>query len=506
MKLLFLPFKSLKLFLLLVAVIAVGGYALFHAKTNDVEQETYRVERGQVAETVSISGFVEAKNTANLSFPTTGIVTDVFVSEGDVVAQGDLLATLGSRTLVAQRSEAVARLSKAQASYDELVSGPRDEAREVTSVSVATAEASYAETVALEAEKVENARVALLSNDLEILAEKADTRATAPTITGNYTCEEEGVYNIESYASEASSGYSYRYSGLETGTAAAYTRQPARLGNCGLYIQFTEGDIYSNKKWVLKVPNTESATYVTYKNAYDLAKQTQATALQSAQDALTLARSQATLANAAPTTEELRQVQADINQAAAAIAAIDAQIEEKSIVAPFEGMITDVDILPGETAGVSPIITVLADTAFELTARIPEIDIRKVYKDQRATVVFDANQDVVFEGTVTFVSPLATEIDGVAYFETTITLDEVPDWIRSGLNADVEILARKEDAVLKIPKRYSYKNDDGETAVLLKNGNAQVETTITVEFVGNDGYLAITGLNEGDTLVAPLLE
>ncbi len=199
-------------------------------------------------------------------------------------------------------------------------------------------------------------------------------------------------------------------------------------------------------------------------------------------------------------------MQAEIQQAQAAIATIDAQIEEKSIVAPFDGMITDVDILPGETAGASPIITVLANTAFELTARIPEIDIRKVYKGQQATIVFDANQDAVFEGTITFVSPLATEIDGVAYFETTITLNEIPDWMRSGLNADVEILTREEADVLKIPKRYSFKNELGETTVLLKTGNAQTETPITIEFIGNDGYLAITGLNEGDTLVAPLLE
>ncbi len=289
MKLLFLPFRSLKFFLVFIALIAVGGYVVFHAKTSDVVQETYRVERGQVAETVSISGFVEAKNTANLSFPTTGIVTDVFVNEGDDVQVGDLLATLGSRPLVGQRSEAVARLRKAEAAYAALVRGPREEARQVTSVSVASAEASFAETVALEAKKVENARVALLSNDLSVLAVNPNTPASPPTITGTYTCEKEGSYFIETYASAAPSGYSYRYTGLETGVAVGYTRQPAPLGNCGLYIQFTAGEVYNKKSWTLNVPNTESATYVTYKNAYNLAVQNQANAIQSAKDALALA-------------------------------------------------------------------------------------------------------------------------------------------------------------------------------------------------------------------------
>ena len=47
-------------------------------------------------------------------------------------------------------------------------------------------------------------------------------------------------------------------------------------------------------------------------------------------------------------------------------------------MAPFDGVVTNLDVLPGETVTNAPIVTLLADDAFDMTARIPEIDITKV--------------------------------------------------------------------------------------------------------------------------------
>lgn len=484
---------------LIVVLVIIFISTTLHSRNTQNNQVTATVERGTVTETIAVSGYVEAKNTADLSFPSTGIVTGVMVEKGTMVKQGDILATLGARTLVAQRTEATAALRKAQAAYDTVVAGPREESRIVTAKTQAAAEQSYDQTVAVEAEKVRSTRTALLSNDLTAYANNADTAATAPTITGSYTCEQEGVYYIDLYRSSTDSGYSYSFSGLEFGTDSAYTQQSAPLGTCGLMIQFTAGDVYRDSSWIIPVPNKNSATYITYKNAYDLALENQDAAVQAAANARDLATAQATLATAAPTTYEVNQASAAVRQASAAVAAIDAQIAEKSIIAPFDGIVTSVDIVPGEIAGITPIITLIAEDAFTLTARIPEIDITKVDIGHKAATIFDAQSDETVLGTVTFVSPLATEIDGVGYFETTITLDETPSWMRAGLNADIDIFTHEETNVLKLPKRFITQKE-GTTYVLSTDGT---EVPITVVFYGNDGYAAITGINEGDIIVAP---
>lgn len=486
-----------------VILIAVLGALTLKSENGHDDRVITIVERGSVQDIVSVSGFVEAKNTAGLSFPVVGIVTDVFVEEGTEVQKGDLLATLGSSKFVAQRSDAVAILQKAQAARDELVSGPTQEARTVTQTTVTAAETSLNNTIVTEAEKVANARAALLSNDLEIRAVLRSERAVVPTLSGSYTCENEGAYNLSVYSSAGYAGYSYVLTGIEEDRTNIATRQPAQLGTCGLFLQFEEDEKYTGSEWIVEIPNTKGASYVTYKNAYDLAIQQETQNVQAAKDTFALATDNATFSNAAPSSAALRQVNASVYSAQARVAQIDAQIKDLSIVAPFNGVITDVDIRPGETAGATPVITILAQDAFELKARIPEIDITKILIDQHASVVFDAQVTQTLTGTIIFVSPLATEIDGVAYFNTTIALDQTPEWIRSGLNADIDIIVAESNDVLRIPKRFLVHEEDGSFSVLLQEGKKVSKTNITTFSTGNNGYIAITGLNEGDIVVAP---
>ncbi len=488
--------------LLGVFLCAALAFYTYNNLTAEPTGVTATVERGTVSEIVTISGFVEADDAANLSFPTPGVVSGVFVKKGDPVTAGQLLATQGSEQLVAERTAAVAALTEARASQSELQAGPTGEARAVTSATVAAANAALQQTIATEAEKVKNARRALLSNGLAPVSTDPEEDAPAPVITGNYLCTEEGTYTLSLYRSNTDSGYSYRLTGLETLTGLASTEQPAALGTCGLFIQFTADANYGTSEWTVTVPNERSANYTTLKNAYDLARTQEVQNVQSARDALNLATNQATAANAAPRVESLIRANAAIAAAEASIAAIDARIAEASIAAPFAGVITDVSVVTGETAGQTPVITMLGAGAYTLTARVPEIDITTITTGLPATITFDAKADETFTGTVGFISPLPTIVDGVAYYDALIPLTNVPDWIRSGLRAEVAITLQSETDVFRIPRRFLEATDTGYQ-VLLRTERQVTPTPVTVTFIGNDGYAAITGLNSGDTVIAP---
>ncbi len=478
------------------------------AERQEASQITTTIERGAVVTSVSVSGFVEAKNTAALAFPSTGLVTDVIVDEGSVVLEGDILATLAAEQLVAERAEAVANLAAAVAGYDEVVAGPRAETIAVANQSIDNAVANLDRVGRETDETVSLAYNALLSTDLEALAVEGQENAVAPTISGTYTCDTEGAYTIEVYRSGAASGFSYTYSGLESGVRAATIEQPDELGSCGLFIQFTNSGSYSNSTWQVEIPNTRSATYLTRANAYAEALTQQTNQIEAATDALKLAQEEAALSTADTRSETIRTADARVSEARARIARIDAQIADRSIVAPFAGIVTDVSILPGETAGSNPVITLLAEDAFELKARIPEIDIRKVIEGLAVEVVFDASIDETLSGTVAYITPVATEIDGVAYFEATITLDRLPTWVRSGLNADIEIIVDTLDDTLRLPKRFITTDADGAAGVLVRTENPDNKKTtqtvpVTIVAEGNNGFVAIEGIAESQTVILP---
>jgi multidrug efflux pump subunit AcrA (membrane-fusion protein) len=489
------------LLIILLAFGSVYAYGTFFANS-EAHGETTRVAYGNVSALVTVSGVVQANNSAKLAFPTNGVVKSVLAKEGERVTEGQILASLGQEVLTAEYHTALASLAFEEAARKELIEGPRNEARDVTGTAVSIAEQDL-ERIKTEQDKlVDNARRIVLSTDLEARPFNTESNDTPPSVTGTYTCEDKGSYIFTVYRSNTKSGYSYRLAGIETGTFTATVEHPSPLGTCGLYIQFNEDGHYANQDWVIEIPNTRSSTYLANQNVYELALKTQSNAVEAAEQAVELARNQQILENAKPRDEVLAQAESLVEQARAALAATEAQIADKTIRAPYDGIVTHVDIKVGEIGGQTKTITMIKDDSFEIKARIPEVDITKVFEGNESRITFDAKEDETLYGTVGFISPISTEIEGVAYYETNLNLNEQPEWMREGLNADVDIVIEKASNVLTIPSRFLIRKEDGYS-VLLPSGKRSVERVVEVGLIGNDGYAEVIGLAEGTTVVAP---
>jgi HlyD family secretion protein len=488
------------------ALIAVSivVYLVVTSLTRDPLQDLTlaTVETGIVEQIVSVSGVTKSNNAADLAFPSSGIVASVPVKEGDVVAAGILLATLASSQQAASLNRALADVAIAQAALSNLKNGVRSEEKAVTDITVETARADIKRVTDTENLAVENAKKALYSAALIARTDNKNTDATPPTISGVYQCKTPGAYSLRVYNSSSQSGYSVTVSGLESGTYSVGTTQPVAFGDCGLFAQFTAGDSYQNTIWTVEVPNSSGATYTTLRNALTAAENNRTVAISAAKDALTLATQKQTLQNADPVAADVYAAEARVAQARAGVAEITATLADRSIIAPFAGTVTSVDILPGETAGSAPVITLLATDGFEIIARIPEIDITKIAVGQEARITFDAAVDEIQTATVDFISPLPTEIDGVSYYEVKLLLSTTPPWLRAGLNADVDIIITARVDTLRIPRRFVTTTGNTYTVQLLTN-NQVATSTIDVELFGNDGFAAISGLTAGDTIVAP---
>lgn len=489
-----------------VALVAIGScvFFLINVLTRDplegLTQAT--VETGIVESIVSVSGVTRSRNTAELAFPTQGVVAAVPVKEGETVEAGTILATLGSAREVANLDKARADLAIAEANLENLIRGVRPEARAVTSAGVEAARAEVERVTKESNQAVDNARRALYSSALAAESTDPFESSPAPTITGTYRCTEPGTYTLRVYNSGAASGYSLGLTGLETGTYSVGIDQPVPFGTCGLQAQFADNETYQNTTWQIEIPNTRSSLYITLKNTLDLALTSRDNAIATAGEALRLSEKKQSLENANPLNTDIKTAEAKVAQARAALTEIGATLSDRSIVAPFAGQVTAVDILPGETAPNTPVITILAADAFEVVARVPEIDITKIALDQTARVAFDAKADELKTGRVSYISPLPTTIDGVAYFEVKIVFPEMPTWLRGGLNADIDIVTGASGDTSKIPTRYLITTDDG-TFVRTLSGTTISSSTVDVLFSGNDGYVSIRGLAPGTTIVAP---
>lgn len=100
---------------LLVAVVVIVALKTLSPKEAAVTFETVKVEKGNITNTVTATGTIEAITTVKVGTQVSGILKGVYVDFNDVVKKGQLLARLDETSLKAQFEQSQAQLDQAQA-------------------------------------------------------------------------------------------------------------------------------------------------------------------------------------------------------------------------------------------------------------------------------------------------------------------------------------------------------------------------------------------------------
>jgi RND family efflux transporter MFP subunit len=107
-------FKKKKTYVILVIIVLIiGSIFYFKNKKTPVQYTTQAAQKGNLAQTVSVTGKVLAPETLDLSFKLSGRIEQMYVDVGDHVTKGQKIATIDRGTLQSQLNQAVAAV-KAQ--------------------------------------------------------------------------------------------------------------------------------------------------------------------------------------------------------------------------------------------------------------------------------------------------------------------------------------------------------------------------------------------------------
>lgn len=98
---------------------AGGAWLMTRDSSAATEPTTYTVAASTMKDTVTASGTIAPRRSADLDFEVSGTVTDVYVEVGDRVTQGQALARVDDDALVASRTAAAASLTAAYTQLDD---------------------------------------------------------------------------------------------------------------------------------------------------------------------------------------------------------------------------------------------------------------------------------------------------------------------------------------------------------------------------------------------------
>ncbi|MFA4875203.1 MAG: HlyD family efflux transporter periplasmic adaptor subunit [bacterium] len=174
------------------------------------------------------------------------------------------------------------------------------------------------------------------------------------------------------------------------------------------------------------------------------------------------------------------------------------------ILAQIDGTIILRSVEPGQTVTTSDAVLVMSDR-LTVKAQVDETDIAEIKLKQMAGVILDAYPDHEIPAHVDKIAYDATTINNVTTYIIDVLPDETPEYMRSGMTANVRFAVESTKGILVLPAN-AVKTKGKQHFVTLPAATAmatpaekEVETGVT------NGKLVeiVSGLSEGDVVLMP---
>lgn len=209
------------------------------------------------------------------------------------------------------------------------------------------------------------------------------------------------------------------------------------------------------------------------------------------------------VADAQKTLDTLKNPTADqITVAKSRVTLAEATLAQMKLTAPFDGTVTNVETLVGDTVSSGAVAFRIDDLSrLYVDVQISEVDISQIKVGQNVTLSFDAISGKEYNGVISKVVLAGSVSQGVVNYPVTIQLTDADASVLPGMTAAVTIVVAQHDNVLVVPNRAIHTSGGQRTVTVLFQGQ-QISVPVTVGLVGTS-YTEVSGtsLKEGDVVV-----
>ncbi len=544
--------KSNNVFFVIVSIavaagLFVAGYFVFGAKRTPAAASVV-VAPTALTQTVNVVGKVKAAAEVDLAFERAGRVVRVPVSAGDAVKRGAVLAALDASGANAASEQADAALAAARIALEKMQRPPEaidllqakdavsaaSDAKDKTAVDLSRAydnalsavSDTYLDLPAI----VSGLHDVLHGTDLNPGQDNIDVYADFIKQTDAngdaYRASTESAYRAaaaavdKAYADFNAAGAAPQSSTIETLLAETYSANKLvsdAVNNAGNLIDFYKADM-TQKKISNPAPVPAAASqaravlsgYAAKANGHFAALSADQAALVAGNNAAAAAsralnEKQEALAKLVAGAEDIdiRAQQTRVDAAKAAADAARNEVAKMSLLAPFDGTVSRVNVSVGEmgTTGATS-ISMVSNSKYEIDALVSEADIAKVTVGETATVTLDTFGGEKFDAVVAAVDPAQTVTNGIGAYGIKLQFVKDDPRIKSGMTANVLLATGERQGALAVPKSAIITRGANKFVLVLNGDGGTAETPVTVGIEGANGLVEIvSGLKEGDKVV-----
>lgn len=207
---------------------------------------------------------------------------------------------------------------------------------------------------------------------------------------------------------------------------------------------------------------------------------------------------------------QLKIENARLNELKAQLAQLEVKLSFTQIIAPIDGVVTEVTAQQGETIvtglQVANLVTILDPSRLELWIYVDETDIGKVKPGQEVEFRVDTYPNRTFQGAINTIYPNPVVKDNITYYLASLLIpSDDAALLRPEMTTYSKIIMKKKENILLIPNAGLKFERDKQVAYKV-TGKDQVEKLIINTGIrGEDETEVISGLNEGDEVATKII-
>ncbi len=196
---------------------------------------------------------------------------------------------------------------------------------------------------------------------------------------------------------------------------------------------------------------------------------------------------------------QLRDIQMGYDNATIQLEQAKKQLDDTKIIAPFSGVVTSRKTELGAFVNVGTPISEIADISqLKITLSVSEADVYELTKGQAVEVTTNVYPGVIYEGTITSISPQGS--DSHTYPVEVIISNSNENSLKAGTYVTVSISQEHGQKVLMIPRDAIVSSVKDPSVYVVKGNKVELEKILTGK--NHNNYLeVISGINVGDQVV-----
>jgi HlyD family secretion protein len=189
-------------------------------------------------------------------------------------------------------------------------------------------------------------------------------------------------------------------------------------------------------------------------------------------------------------------------------------LENYSITAPFDGIVTNLSLIKGQPLSSGATVATLITSLRLATISLNEVDVAKIKLGDKATITFDAIPDLTIAGVVQDIDMIGAVSQGVVTYNVKIGFDTQDDRVKVGMSVSASIITDVHQDVLLAPNSAVKSQGTAQYVEMFDQAIPSAQAGTAVSFptaprrqivqtgLADDNFTEITsGLNEGDQVV-----